>query len=149
MGETSTQIKNRVLAANPQLHGMPTAIWAGRNDISDPATVKANIASMVGVLATSNYVVLSIPPSSTFDEQSGGANKARLDTLNSDLATLYGAKFIDVKALLQAHGNGGAQDNADISADLIPSSLRQDSLHLNAAGSAYVAAEVKSKLSLP
>lgn len=146
-GQTSTQIKNRMVSAYT-LHGYPTTIWAGRNNTESPETVKADIATMVGMLATDNYIVLSIFPSAEFQEQSGGANKSRLDTLNADLAVIYGSKFLDTRALLQANGNGSGDDNAAIAADLIPVSLRSDATHLNAAGYALVAAEVLSMLGL-
>lgn len=150
-GETSTQIKNRLLAQVGTVYmGLPTIIWAGRNDIVDPTTVKANIAAMVAALATSNYLVVAIPPSQSAGEANNGANYARLVTLNSDLAAAYPGKFFDVKTFLQGHGDGGANDNADIALDLIPRSLHPagDDLHFNASGYTLTAQQIKTLMSL-
>lgn len=158
-GENSTQIKNRMLAATAK-HNNFTVIWAGRNNFTAPATVKADIAAMVAALAaagnTDRYVVLSIlngnySPSTTVTgdplngptagaEWSGQANYLTLATLNSDLATTYGARFIDVRAFLVSRSFAGvAQDALDRSRDVPPSTLRSDQIHLNNAGYSAVA----------
>jgi lysophospholipase L1-like esterase len=147
-GETSTEIKDRFVSQLDVYKSRPATFWAGRNNITDPTTIKADIATMVAGQVNSNYLVLAICPNSSQQESLGQANYARLVTLNSDLATTYGAKFFDVKAYLQGFGNGSAQDLADIAADLVPSSLRADSMHLNTAGYDLVAARIKVLMGL-
>lgn len=127
----------------------PSIMWCGRNNISAPATIQSDIAAMAATMQNFTWVVISIPPGGVpLGEQSGGANYARLNTLNSDLATTYGARFFNVKTYLQGFGDGGSQDNADIAADLIPTSLRADNIHLNSAGYTLVAARLKVLMGL-
>lgn len=148
--ESSTQIKNRMVASEEVYRIMPAAIWAGRNNITAPNTIKADIAAMVAAQVNQNYIVFSISPSAPAGEGSNGINYARLVTLNNDLAAAYPGHYFDVKAYLQGFGDGGAQDNADIALDLIPSSLMTaDLLHPNSAGNMLIAARVKTLLSLP
>lgn len=127
---------------------IPATFWAGRNNIADPTTIKADIATMVATQTNSNYLVLGIVPDSAGQEALGQANYARLTTLNSDLATTYGSKYFDVKLYLQGFGNGSGQDNTDIANDIIPSSLRIDGVHLTTVGYDLVAARVKVLMSL-
>lgn len=111
-------------------------IWAGRNNYSEPEVVKADIAAMIARLGTSRYLVAAILPSAN----DSASALATINTLNSDLKSLYRAHFVDVLAALQAHGDGSAEDDADIAAGIVPRSLRSDAIHLNDAGYAVVAA---------
>ncbi|GGF15365.1 SGNH/GDSL hydrolase family protein [Hymenobacter cavernae] len=136
-GETSVQIKNRMLAATDK-HAWPTIIWAGRNDSDQREQVKANIAAMVEALPHQNYLVLSILNGAGEGRGTYGYNVAA--SLNADLAALYGAHYLDVRAYLVSQYNPSlAQDVADHEADIPPTSLRSDFLHLSSAGYALVA----------
>jgi lysophospholipase L1-like esterase len=141
-GETSTQIRTRMLADTSKL-GLYTIIWAGRNNFTSPATVKADIAAMVAALGTSNYVVLSILNGN--GEPSGSGNYTTLTTLNNDLATTYGSHYVDVRAaLVTAYDPALSQDVIDHANDVPPTSLRFDGIHLNTAGYTLVANLVNS-----
>jgi lysophospholipase L1-like esterase len=143
-GETSTQILARVIAL-PEAKGYPTIIWAGRNDIGTPTTVKANIASIIANLTTTNYVVLSVLNQST--EPSGNATYNTIIQLNLDLAALYGAKYYDLRAYLVSQFDAGTpQDVIDHGNDVVPSTLRSDALHLNVTGYAKAGAMIAPKL---
>lgn len=124
----------------------PAIIWCGRNNFNDPTTVKADIAAMVASLPHTNYLVLGLPNAS--DEPSGSGAWTLITQLNADLAATYGSKFWDVRAYLLTQGNGSAQDNADIANDIPPSSLRTDSVHLNAAGYTLISPIIKSKIGI-
>ena len=65
--------------------------------------------------------------------------------INATLASLYGARYVDLMAALLGAGNGSTQDNTDIANGLIPTSLRADRVHLNAAGYGVVANAVWAK----
>ncbi len=110
-------------------------IWAGRNNFTDPARVKADIAAMTGFLGHERFLVGAILPGA--NDMGSGLQTIR--TLNADLAAAYGARFVDLVAALQAAGNGSDGDNIDIAAGHIPRSLRSDAIHLNDAGYAVVA----------
>ena len=71
-GQTSSQIAARMLVAT-STHDYITIIWAGRNNINDPAQVEADIASMVNSLSEpKRYLVLSILNSNA--EPAGSSN---------------------------------------------------------------------------
>ncbi|MFC7703158.1 hypothetical protein ACFQXB_02975 [Plastorhodobacter daqingensis] len=110
-------------------------IWAGRNNFSDPARVKADIAAMVAHLGHGRFLVGAVLPSAN-DTASG---VAMIQALNADLAAAYGVRFVNLVGALQAAGDGTAGDASDIAAGRIPRSLRSDAIHLNDAGYAVVA----------
>jgi lysophospholipase L1-like esterase len=142
-GETSTQILTRFNAL-PAAFGNPVILEMGRNNFSSPVTVKANIASAVAALTTTHYLIHSVLPSA--DDSAGSVTN--IATLNSDLATVYGTRFVDMLAPLQAASNGSAGDLADVAAGIVPRSLRFDAVHLNAAGYTIVANALYAKRAL-
>jgi lysophospholipase L1-like esterase len=145
-GETSTQIKARFDAAASK-HSWSTIIWAGRNNYSDPTTVKSDIAAMVAALGHSRYIVISVLNSNA--EPSGSANYNTIMQLNADLAATYGSHFIDMRSYLVSLYNPGIpQDVTDHGNDVTPSSLRVDALHLNSSGYAYVAQKISQNIGL-
>jgi lysophospholipase L1-like esterase len=67
--------------------------------------------------------------------------------LNSDLAALYPANYLDIRSLLvMAYDPTQPQDVIDYSDDVPPQSLRWDVIHLNAAGYTLVAKQVEASL---
>jgi hypothetical protein len=143
-GDTSTQIRTRFLAASPATLNNVQVIWAGRNNFGSPTTVKADIAAMIAALGHTRYLVLGIVNQDDVTEYSGSAYLTIIDQLNTDLATLYGDKFIDIRRILIDKGlamaglTATAQDTTDIANDVPPSSLRSDTLHYNSYGYAVV-----------
>lgn len=145
-GETSTQIKTRMLA-DTEKHGLKTAIWAGRNGVlTYGETIKADIAEMVAALTTADYVVLAIINGT--NEGVGTPAYDSITGLNSYLEATYGANYWDVRAHLVTQGDGSAQDLQDVADDIVPSSLRIDTVHLTKAGYALVGAGIATRLNL-
>jgi lysophospholipase L1-like esterase len=139
-GDTSTQIANRFFA-EPTLFNDFSVIWAGRNNYTDPSTVKYDIAAMVSSLSTQNYLILGVINGNYGGYESiGGTGYSLITGINSDLAATYGSRFIDIRATLVSSFNPfSSQDLSDIARDIVPSSLRSDSIHLNSAGYSIVA----------
>lgn len=134
-GQTSTEIKDRCIA-DTVLRGRAAWIWAGRNNIGSPTMIKADIATMAAWGISGRYLVGSILTASN-----DGGNIAVIQTLNAELATLYGARYVDILGALQAANDGSANDLADVAAGYTPRSLRDGGVvHLNDAGYAIVAA---------
>ena len=111
-------------------------IWAGRNNAHMPATVMADIAAMAGSVAGGRYLVGSILPAAS----DAPAVIDHIMRLNTDLAAVYGSRFLDLLAVLQSSGDGTSGDAEDVGAGLVPRSLRVDAIHLNDEGYAVVAA---------
>lgn len=135
-GQTSTQIKERMLAEK-DLHGKLSVIWAGRNNAFDQkGTVQADIAAMVAALGSSDYLIVGIPNGSK--EPNNGPDRWKLtliDKLNASLKETYGARFVDIRpVLVAAFDPANPQDVKDHADNVVPSSLRSDALHLNSAG---------------
>ncbi len=144
-GETSTQIATRMLADTSK-YDMPTIIWSGHNNTSNQAQILSDIASMVSALSTSNYVVLSILNTSI--QPSGSGGYTTVASINSALASAYGSRFLDLRAyLVSQYDSNVAQDVTDYGNDVVPTSLRYDTLHLNAAGNAKVAQFINTNIS--
>lgn len=146
-GETSTQIKTRLLADAARRPWL-TVIWAGRNNYADPNTVKADIAAMVAALGHDRYLVLGVINGNYNPyEYSGGAGWTFITQLNTDLATIYGSHFVDIRALLVAsYDPGTPQDVTDHANDIVPSTKRSDAIHLNTAGYLFVAQQVNARI---
>ncbi|MNG66028.1 GDSL-like Lipase/Acylhydrolase [compost metagenome] len=144
-GETSTQIKNR-LVAEPLNYSKSVIIWAGRNNYTDPTTVKADIATMISTIGHTRYLVLSILNGDFASEYINQTNYNIIVQLNNDLQALYGEKYIDIRKLLVNAHNQTAQDLIDFANDIPPTSLRSDQIHLNAAGYTKVAEFINQRL---
>lgn len=141
-GETSTQIATRFLADVSVQSGY-VVIWAGRNDYNAPLTVKANIAAMVAFLGHTNYLVVGIPNGEFATEYVGQPAYAQIVQLNTDLAAIYGVRFVDVLPVLVSSYNPSIpQDVIDFTHGIVPSSLRFDTLHPNYLGMDIIAATV-------
>lgn len=110
-------------------------IWAGRNNAGNASQVKSDIAAMIAPLDHSRYLVGAILTSAA----DGAGTVTAIQALNADLASIYDDRFVDLYAILRSHGDGSANDTADISNGYIPRSLRSDDVHLNNAGYAIVA----------
>lgn len=140
-GQTSTQIKERMLA-DKEMHGKFTVIWAGRNNAYDQkGTVQADIAAMVAALASPHYLIVGIPNGA--NETKDGPDRWKLhliDKLNAGLKETYGSRFVDIRPILvDAYDPAQPQDVKDHADNVVPSSLRSDGLHLNSAGYKIVA----------
>ncbi|OGX80767.1 malectin domain-containing carbohydrate-binding protein [Hymenobacter coccineus] len=143
-GQTSVQIKDRLVAA-PEMYKWPVIIWAGRNDSNAPAQVKASIATMVATIGHNNYLIISICNGA--GEGIGTYGYGLVKPLNDDLAAIYGNHYLDVRAFLVDHYDPTQpQDVADHAADVPPTSLRQDFLHPNRAGSTLIANYIYANL---
>ena len=147
-GDTSTQIKTRMLALNAEYLKATAVIWAGRNNYTSPATVQADIAAMIAALPHSRYVVLSIINGDYANEYVGGANYDTIIALNAALAATYGSRYIDVRTPLVAAGgpSGSSPDPTSYARDIPPVGIRLDNIHLLDAGQAIVAATVAARL---
>ena len=147
-GETSTEIKNRFLLDTGK-HSYPSIIWVGHNNYSSPTTVKSDIAAMVSALGHQRFIILSILNGEYVPQYAGNADYVTITTLNNDLATLYGSRYIDIRAYLVSQYNPSIpQDVVDFGHDIVPSSLRSDNLHLNDLGYKKVAEKIKLSIQL-
>jgi lysophospholipase L1-like esterase len=140
-GETSGQILTR-FEAYPSGYDDPVILAMGRNDYTPTAT--PNIATAVSHLTTTHYLIHSILPAA-FDPP---ATVSGIASVNANLASVYGTRFVDCLAALQAANDGSPGDLADIAAGYSPRSLRFDGLHLNSAGYTVVANALYAKRAL-
>jgi hypothetical protein len=119
--------------------------WPGQNDdrtAAANATVLANIAAMVARINGKKFIVMTVLGADAGSKGSSGYNQ--LLALNNAIVAAYPANSIDIRAaLIAAYNPTIAQDVMDHTNDIVSSSLRSDSIHLNTAGYAIVAREVK------
>lgn len=143
-GDSSTSIRTRMLAATNR-YSNSAVIWAGRNNYAALSTVTADIAAMVAALGHDRYLVLSVMNGA--GEGTGTTAYTDIMALNAALAAAYPDHWYDVRADIVAHYDSGiSQDVTDHSADIPPTSLRADTLHLNPAGYNLVADGVAARL---
>jgi autotransporter passenger strand-loop-strand repeat protein len=144
-GQTSTQIAARLIAATT-LQDDTEVIWAGGNNCTDPTQVMADIASMVAALGSNtHYVILSLLNGSGPHETKGGSVYNDIIGINNDLAATYPGHYLDVRSILVSDYNPAIPtDVVDYNDDVVPSSLRVDDGHLNAAGNTIVAQAVEN-----
>lgn len=138
-GQTSTQIKNRMIADTGR-YSWPTIIWAGRNNKNDAPQVLSDIAAMVAALNHPYYFILSICNGE--GEGIGTTAYEEIEEINSQLASVYGDKYLDVRSwLVSKYDPDDAQDMLDHEEDIVPTSLREDTIHLNITGNQLMANE--------
>jgi lysophospholipase L1-like esterase len=105
--------------------------------------VKTAVAAMVAQIKPVNkkFVVLSVLNAS--DEGTGTARYTAITALNEELKALYPYNYIDVRrALIRAYNSGNSADVTDVANDVVPTSLRSDTVHLTTAGYAVVAQQI-------
>lgn len=146
--ETSTQIAHRMLARVKGEGPEAAIIWAGRNNGWRPDEVEADIAAMVGSLTPgSKYLVLSVLTADEPGERRGEEGYSLFQRLNADLSRLYGPRYVAIRDELIANANlRWTEDAADVAADIVPRSLRTDTVHLNDHGQAIVAQMIESAM---
>lgn len=147
--ETSTQIKDRMIASTGN-YDKSVIIWAGRNNYTSPATVKADIATMVASLTHTRYLIVGVVNGDYADEYLGTPKLATINQLNSDLKALYGNRFVDIRPYLVSLHNNSAQDLIDFANDVPPTSLRAtgDPLHYNILGNTNIAQHINQRLGI-
>jgi lysophospholipase L1-like esterase len=147
-GETSTQIKARMISDTAG-YKKPVIIWAGRNNLTHPQTVKADIDSMVSKLGHQHYVILGVLNADKTNEYSGTSKHDIVVKLNADLAAKYSDHFIDIRSILIAgYDPQSPLDVENFNNDVPPHSLRLDYVHLTVSGYKIVAKSVYEKINL-
>lgn len=120
-------------------------IWSGRNNFSNPTTVKNDVIAMIDRLKPLNKRVLVLSICNGTGETSGTSAYRNLTAANAELARHFGDQFVDVRRYLIDFGLAEAgitptsQDTADIAGDTIPVSLRADAVHLLGPGYTVIA----------
>jgi len=130
--------------------------WAGRNSIADPDQIMADIQAMILRQSTvhKRYLVLGELNSTTETTTPATTNGTNVLNINNRYRQTFGRRYIDLRGYLINYGLSDAaitpttQDNTDIAAGTVPTSLRatSDTLHLNTAGSTIVASLIKLRL---
>jgi hypothetical protein len=144
LGQTSTFISTQQLA-DVSMTSWINVFWEGHNNITDPDTIKADIAKSVSHLAAGNrrFIVLSLL-NNAWTAPRGTDNYWRDLKLDADLAAQYPDNYLDVRSVLVAHFDpSNPQDVIDNANDIVPSSLRYDDIHMRNEGSVLVAQAVK------
>lgn len=138
-GETSTQILSRVTSQGSGLYpGNIHILGMLENDPGNSvtaSTTKANIASAITLLGPHYFIRSGLPNC----VDAAASLNAQITQLNTDLAALYGRRFVDINTPLAAAHDGSAGDLSDIAKGWTPRSLRFDDIHLNNAGYQVVA----------
>lgn len=127
-------------------------LWPGRNNVAEPDQVIGDTAAMIQHLrpAVPRFLVLS--EHNNANEPVGTTNYNHVIAINNGQRLRYGRRFIDTRAhliefgLVEAGLAPTSQDNADKANGIVPTSLRSDATHLNAAGSTIVANLIKRRL---
>lgn len=116
--------------------------WLGRNNYSDPSTVKSDVAACVQFLKPQDKRFIVMGVITWYGEGTGTGGYNTIVQLNNDLRALYPQNFIDIRAaLVRSYDPAQPNDVIDYNNDNIPRSLRQSSTdgHLNDAGNQIVA----------
>jgi lysophospholipase L1-like esterase len=140
-GETSTQIKNRFLAASRKYPRPFAIIWAGRNNLEDEEAVESDVAEMVSSLpAGSMYLVVGIINGDVPKDHRGAEDYNHIIAINAHLLSVYRDRYVPIREYLVAlYNKEQPVDARDHELDIVPSSLRSDGDHLNDRGYALVA----------
>lgn len=120
-------------------------LWMGRNNAGDVAQVISDLKACAAFVRSGRVIVLSVLNAQ--GEGTGTDIYSAIVSLNQQIAGLSGVQYIDVRALLvAAYDSSSAQDVADHQADIPPTSLRADNIHLRDSGYAIVAKAVADRI---
>jgi len=117
--------------------------WAGRNN-PDVVINARDARAVVTAARRVNAPILVMSVCNDSSETVGTAGYNTIAAVNTELEKVAGSDYFDLRGWLIRRGLAEAgitpttQDNTDITNDVIPSSLRSDPTHLNAAGYAAV-----------
>jgi len=120
-------------------------IWSGTNDSLTATTVTPLIQkqrAMIDFLKIKNYIIIGMTAKVYMSD---------VAEINDVLRKEYGSKFLDIRQYILNYGLSDAlitpttQDNTDIAAGEMPTSLRADTVHFNVFGYTIVAKQVKQK----
>jgi hypothetical protein len=153
-GETSTQILARMLADTTHRHDV-TVLWMGRNNLTDPARIKSDVAAAVKSLGSNRFVILTILNGDfAGTEAIGSSGYDAIMDLNRSFAFRYPGNVLDIRSyLVSLYDPTNPQDVLDHARDIPPSSLRAhwsggiDLLHLSPEANGKVAQRVAEFIS--
>lgn len=152
-GETSTQIKTRMLAATQALHERTAFLWSGTNNPAPTSTVIADTNAMIAAMVGKSKRFLVLPCFNSDTQGIGTSGYNTVIAVNAALAAQYPGNYYDIRSYLattQALTDAGltpdATDLANIAADIIPHQLRADNLHPNAAAATLIAAKFQAQI---
>jgi len=134
--------RNIYAVAHTDTDASDAVLWMGANNINQPENVKADIAAAVAQLSRSSRVLVL---TCIGNDQSVAGTDAynALSEVNSWILAQYPDNSLDIYSYLRSkHDPSLPRDIADFNAGIIPSSLRVDTVHLNAAGNELVADKV-------
>lgn len=144
LGLSSTAIASQQRADTNHRHWI-NIFWYGHNNELASETIKADLAASIANLAPGNdrFMVLGLVNHANERGRAGTLGHASVVRLNADLAALYPANFVDMRAWLLAHFNPNDPiEAADHTNDVPASSLRYDEIHLRNEGSLLVAQRI-------
>ena len=145
VAQSSPQVRGRMVADTGR-HNWISVFWFGHNNTSSPAQVKADIAACISAMSPGNsrFIVMSLLNEALPTQLKGTAEYQNRIQINNDLAALYPQNYLDIRSYLVSLYNPALpQDVTDHNNDVMPSSLRHDSGHLNNDGSVAVARRVQ------
>ncbi len=120
-------------AAKPRYWGQTLVIVDGGLTANDSSV--AALQSIVGNLTHDRWLYVQSNPKET----TGTGDRGNWDNEDAAILTFCGPEhYLETKSVMQANGDGGATDNADIANDIWPTSLRTDPAHPNSAGRAIL-----------
>jgi hypothetical protein len=148
-GEISTQIKVRMLAATARLNDI-VVIWAGSNNFDLPTAnhfdyvlAETDIAAMTAALgANTRFIVMTACNGEYASRYSGTAAYNEMMLFNNWITSTYPNNYIDIRTYLISMNDGSVQDLIDVAHDIIPASLRVDTIHLLPVGCNLVAIQI-------
>jgi hypothetical protein len=118
--------------------------WIGTNNAGyEPDRVLSDAQAAVSFLRkpAKRFVVMSVLNNSA--STIGTDVYLKITNLNEQLKATYPENFIDIRRyLISQYDPSSAQDLADVANDVVPSSLRSDTIHLNTKGYGLVAQQV-------
>lgn len=132
-GQDSSQIASR-MTASTSTYGVPTIIWVGTNNLPEgniATQAVTDVATMVAALTTTDYLILTpFNGENGASYYKGGSVYTQLQSFITTITATYPGHVYDLRAFVIANANmANAQDVIDVGHDIIPSSLRRDTVH--------------------
>lgn len=122
-------------------------IWAGANNVTQTNTIKTSINEMVAHLKPleRRFLVLTVLNNAAYPI--GTIPHTCAVAVNQWIMETYPSNAVDIRSHLMAHYDpDNPQDLVDVLRDVMPTSLRVDSIHLNSRGNQLVAERLYAEI---
>lgn len=141
-GQTSWEVRDRMLQKDAELQSRVTILWVGFNNMNDPDAIEHDLDAMINSLNHPRFLVLGLINATEANNQASGDwrenSYKRVIAINQRLAARHGIHYVDVRSNIILASNGQH--------DAVNPEWCLDILHLNDTGNVWMSQFIAREL---